>query len=321
MKKIIAILLAVFMIAALCACTANTERPAGDGQKTASPGGSSDNTAVPGGDDPTADPGSDPDQGGDGNTPEPVKGSEGLDIREYDENCQVVDIGGFNGTELIIPSHVNGKPVTSVDEDALSNETMISLVIPWTVRSIGEDAVSSSPKLETVTFSEGLLGLGTGAFGGCTALKSVTLPSSLERVGDSCFRDCTALEEVTLLGNSSIGGSSFLGCDALKKVTFAGKTGYAYSLRSACFESDALLEEVAFAEGLEVIGPFSFAGCTSLKTVYLPASLTKVEASAFQNTGELKVFYAGSEEQWNAIEIANGNDMLKNADITFNFGK
>lgn len=316
MKKVIAIMLALLMTAALCACSGNTPgKPQGD--KTAAPDVQPGSTSVPGGSDETAAPGEDPTPSG--AEPEPVAGSEGLRIKEYDDSCIIADIGTFSGTELIVPSHYNGKPVTSIDEDALSNDTMTSLFIPWTIRSIGEDAVSGSQKLETVTFSEGLLGIGYGAFGSCFSLKSVTLPSTLERVGNSAFRECTALEEVTITGNPDIGNNAFLSCSSLKKVTFTGNLGTVYSLKNSAFEFDASLEEVVFAEGLETIGAFSFSGCSSLGRIVLPASLKKIEASAFYDTGSLKVFYAGSEDQWKSVEIASGNDTLKSAEITYDY--
>jgi hypothetical protein len=313
MKKIIALLLTLMIAIGLCACAGgDTNRPASE--KT--PGGSGNNATAPNG--------SETDPGGETAAPatekpqEQVAGSEGLDVTEYDENCVIERIGTFSGEELVIPSHYNGKPVTSIYEDAISNNTMVSLFIPWTVVSIGEDAVSGSEKLEKVTFSEGLISIGEGTFGDCKAIKNVTLPSTLEFSGRSSFSGCSGLEEVVLLGNSSLENYAFYNCDSLKKVSYTNKDGRSYSLKSSVFEDDSALEEIVFSEGLEAIGSFSCFGCTSLKTVYLPKTLKKVDARAFDNIGSLKVFYAGSEEDWNNINFANGNDLLKNADIEYN---
>ena len=323
MKKFIAAALALTFLFALCACTGNNQTPADTNGRTSAV--TQDNrpaeTEAPGaGTEPAAPATSAETAPGAENTePAPVVGSEGLDIKVYNDGCEVRDIGTFTGTELIIPSHVNDIPVTYIDEDSLTNDTMVSLFIPWTVRSIGEDAVSCSHNLETVTFSEGLIGIGYGSFGSCTKLKSVELPSTLERVGQSAFIECTALTEVVLNSNAVIGKNAFSGCASLKKVTFKGSGSAAYSLEKSAFEGAAALEEIKLTEGLETIGAFCFSDCSSLGTVYLPASLTKIEASAFCNVGALKIYYAGTEEQWKAVSIANNNEALANAEITYNF--
>ena len=331
MKKITAFLLILFVLAGLCACSGGGNdtadaSPSGSSaevkttdaqtQPSASEGGEQTSVTRPA--EPSGGPSAEPTNEPTGEpSHEPVAGSEGLKIKEYDDSCKVVDIGEFTGTELIIPSHVNGKPVTSIDEDALTNDTMVSLVIPWTVVSIGEDAFSESRALRSITFSEGLTGIGIGAFGGCSALESVTLPSTVQNISSSAFIACTALSEVTILGAPSVGKAAFSECPALRKVTFASESGASYSILSSTFEYDGALEEVVFAEGLETIGSFAFANCPALSTVVLPKSLKKIEASAFQKNGSLTVYYAGSAEDWSKITVANGNDDLKNATVVF----
>lgn len=325
MKKtvlsLIAAALALLTAVTLCACT-GTDTPANTGAdtKTAQTTNGGNESARPA--DSTSNDTAKPDdktEGGSGTEPAAVSGSEGLNIKVYDDSCEVRDVGTFTGAELIIPSHVNGIPVTRIDEDALSNDTMTSLFIPWTVTSIGEDAVSESHNLETVTFSEGLVGVGLGSFGGCPKLKTVTLPSTLERVGQSAFTTCEALTDVTLNGNADVQKRAFDSCTALKTVTFTDKSGRVYSLGQSAFERDTALETVTLTEGLDTIGSFCFSGCSALGTVCLPASLTKIDASAFYNVGSLKILYAGSEEQWRKITVANGNEALQSAEITYNY--
>lgn len=322
MKRIITVLLALVLALSLFACAQGGQNQPGKTDNTTVPSGtaSGDNTGNTGntgdthsGEEPTAPQDGDPNEG-----KEPVVGSEGFKVEEYDDSCTITDIGTFSGTEMIVPSHINGKPVRRIDEDALSNDTMTSLFIPWTVVSIGEDAFSTSKNLETVTFSEGLKSVGEGSFGDCTSIKTVTLPASLESVYYSGFAGCTALEEVTLLGNASLGKYAFSRDTALEKVTFADDSGRAYSVGSSAFEFDAALRSAVLSEGLTTIGSFAFAGCTSLGTVTLPKSLENIEASAFSQVGALKIIYAGSEEDWGRINVAGGNEALAGAEITFN---
>ena len=332
MKRILLIVLALAAALLLFSCSGGTDVPADPfGQNSTEQPQSSeskneapvstapaDEPSAAESNEPTPDQPSeaDPDGPGPGGTATGAE-TEGLGIKVYDSGCEVWDIGTFTGTALSIPSHVNGIPVTTIEEDALSNDTMVSLEIPWTVRSIGEEAVSGSHALETVIFYKGLIGIGYGAFADCTALKTVELPTTLERLGGSAFRSCTALTEVTLDCNPEIGSRAFSECSALEKVSFVGKSFRTYSLQSSAFEFDTALKEAVFSEGLEKIDSYCFSGCTSLGTIYLPVTLKTVSANAFSGVGTLKVYYGGSEEQWKSVSIANGNDALSNAEILY----
>ncbi|MBP5231327.1 MAG: leucine-rich repeat protein [Clostridia bacterium] len=333
MKRFLLIVLALAAAALLFSCSGGTDAPAESGGQSGQtqPAGNESREADPvsaasavepsAAESTAADPDqpsvSEPDEPNPGGTDLAPDETEGLGIKVYDSGCEVWDIGTFTGTALIIPSHVNGIPVTSIEEDALTNDTMVSLEIPWTVVSIGEEAVSDSHALETVTFYKGLIGIGYGAFASCTALKTVELPSTLERLGGSAFRSCTALTEVTLYCNPEVGSRAFSECTSLEKVTFDSGSFRTYSLQSSAFEFDAALKEVTFSEGLDTIGSFCFSGCSSLGTVYLPASLKTIGTNAFSGVGTLKVVYAGTEEQWKSVSVGAGNEALSGAEITF----
>ena len=66
----------------------------------------------------------------------------------------------------------------------------------------------------------------------------------------------------------------------------------------------------------------TFASCSSLKTVYLPSSLTSIASYAFYGTAIQTIYYPGSQEQWENIQIEEaGNDVLNQATIIFNYRK
>ena len=66
------------------------------------------------------------------------------------------------------------------------------------------------------------------------------------------------------------------------------------------------------------IEPQAFRWCSSLETINIPVGVTTIGESAFDMCDELStVNYSGSEEDWNAIEIGEFNDALRNANIIY----
>lgn len=236
--------------------------------------------------------------------PEPVKGSDGLEYAEDDGCCIVVGIGSCTESDIVIASHINGVPVTKIDEDAFyENKTIKSVVIPWTVRSIKEDAFCMCENLESVTFSEGLEGIGESSFYGCSSLKSLTLPSTLVSVYNYSFRGCTKLEEVTMLGSTTVWNNAFADCTALLSFEVKNEPGYSYEIKNSAFSDSAKLQRLVLAPGLTSIGNWNFTNTKDLSYVYLPVTLKSVAKTTFMGTGVEKIYYEGNEEDWKKVDI------------------
>ena len=84
-------------------------------------------------------------------------------------------------------------------------------------------------------------------------------------------------------------------------------------------------------DGIPVVGIRDHAlrawtGSKHIKNLYLPKSLKYIEENAFLNAGYDfsvfmdNIFYAGSEDDWNQIDIASeGNEPLRSSPITYNY--
>lgn len=72
-------------------------------------------------------------------------------------------------------------------------------------------------------------------------------------------------------------------------------------------------------KGLPVVGMTAFAFMNSeIKTVTIPASVTYIGYAAFYGCNKLtNVYYKGTEEQWDNLNIAKSNEVLLDADIDF----
>ena len=140
---------------------------------------------------------------------------------------------------------------TSVGLYILYNiKSIKKIVVPDTVRTIGQGAFMGCSKLESLTipFVGGshtanknivhLFGsvaniptslktivitsatsIDSNAFSGCNNVTSITLPSTLTSIGAYAFQNCSGLTSITIPdGVTSIGSNAFSGCTALSKV-------------------------------------------------------------------------------------------------------
>ena len=96
---------------------------------------------------------------------------EAVDNYKWEENEDgSVTITGYtgNGGDVVIPSEIDGKPVTSIDNLAFADCTgLTNVTIPNTVTLIDKDA-----------------------FAGCTGLTNVTIPNSVTEIGRYAFFHC-----------------------------------------------------------------------------------------------------------------------------------
>jgi hypothetical protein len=79
------------------------------------------------------------------------------------------------------------------------------------------------------------------------------------------------------------------------------------------------LNSITLGNNLQVIDWDAFFGCSELTYLELPATVTTIGFGALSGmTALTDVYYAGSEEQWNAIDINEYNDGLEHATIHYN---
>ena len=199
----------------------------------------------------------------------------------------------FSRDATILFCYPSGK---DADADASTTYT-----IPDSVTSIGDGAFVGCYRLTGVTIPDGVTSIGDQAFGGCGRLESITIPDGVTSIGDEAFYGCSSLTSITIPdGVTSIGDRSFTYCASLTSITIP--------------------------DGVTTIGVYAFDGCSSLTCVTIPVSVTSIGLGAFILNpwgGEddlTDVYYNGTENQWNAIDIGSGNDPLLNATIHFNGG-
>ena len=76
------------------------------------------------------------------------------------------------------------------------------------------------------------------------------------------------------------------------------------------------MTDVRLSAGLTAIGGSVFQSCEALKTVTIPVSVTSVGHNAFGDCAAItKVYYSGTESQWNKISFSVGNEYLTGASV------
>lgn len=100
-------------------------------------------------------------------------------------------------TELVIPTTLGGKPVTSIGTNAFFRcRNLTTVTIPESVTSIGGSAFMGCTSLTTINLPDSVTSISNNAFSGCTSLTTVDLPDSVTSIGSNAFSGCTSLTTV-----------------------------------------------------------------------------------------------------------------------------
>lgn len=197
-----------------------------------------------------------------------ISGSyEGMDYRINEEECTIEIVRCASKADVVIPSEIEGYPVTSIAAYAFSgNDYLTELIIPDSVTNIGQYAFENNASLKSVLLPSSLSSLGFRAFGNCDSLEYAEFQEGITEVPTSCFYDCNALKEVKLSPTiNSVGAYAFSNC---------------YSL-----------EKIELPEVLSVIGDYAFERCYALKSINTPESLTWIGKKAFVYCGITSFVY------------------------------
>ena len=193
---------------------------------------------------------------------------------------------------------------------------LTSIEIPASVETIGASAFKGCSSLATVTFENGsqlkTIGGGSyssGAFSDCTALTSIEIPASVETIEAAAFKGCSSLATVTFENGSQLktigGGSSYYGafsdCTALTSIEIPASVE---TIKASAFKGCSSLATVTFENGSQlktIEGGYpssgTFADCTALTSIEIPASVETIEAAAFKGCSSLATvtFEKGSQ--------------------------
>ena len=220
-----------------------------------------------------------------------------------------------------------------------------SVVIESGVTTIGEWAFYYCYIFTNVAIPDSVTTIGSYAFRCCSSLTSIIIPDSITTIAHSAFADTgyynnSSNWENSVLyigkylikaessfsgsytikeGTKLIANSAFGNCASLTGVTIPDSVT---NIGEQAFHSCTILTSVTIPDSVTTIDLAAFHSCTSLTSVRIPESVRTIGNYAFYYCIHLTdVYYVGTEEQWNDVEIGFRNDNLLNADINYHYGK
>ena len=198
--------------------------------------------------------------------------------------------------------------VTALPNNAFySANKLESVVLPTTLKTIGEYSFYNCISLKAVTIPEETESIGRNAFDNCVALTKVVMNDSLKTIGNSAFEGCEVLASIEIPDTvTTIGSYAFQDCKKLttfnypKKLTSIGtyvlhnvpvKTitvkSSVTALPDNAFEGANLLEKVTLPSGLKKIGAHAFDECSLLTSVNVPDGVESIGTCAFKDCVKL----------------------------------
>ena len=203
---------------------------------------------------------------------------------QYDSETQsVVVVSVFGKGSIIVPRTVvyneQELPVSGMmSECFMNNKDVTSVCLYENIKEIPMYAFSGCA-LERIDLSEGLETIRKHAFENTGNLKEVKFPQSLRVIEESAFRH-SGLSSLVLPDNiQTIGGEAFAST-AIEEVSFHCADG---TLQDNVFNFCEQLRCITIEEGTTTIRP-NFAGCKSLESLYIPASVSQLDYFALYGT-------------------------------------
>ena len=181
-------------------------------------------------------------------------------------------------TEILIDAGINPLLYMDYVPDCYAYRlNWTSVVIPNTIKDIGDSAFEGCTRLTSITIPNSVTSIGTSAFENYTGLTSITIPDRVTSIGVGAFYNCRGLTSVTIPDSvTSIGGWAFEGCTRLKNITIP--------------------------ESVTIIGDYAFYYCSGLTRVTIPDSVTIIGNGAFSYcSGLTEIHYNGDLNSWCSI--------------------
>lgn len=200
--------------------------------------------------------------------------------------------------------------ITTISKDTFyACETLASIILPATVKTIEESAFLECTNLKKVTFAPGssLMSIGLKAFY-ASGIRSLVLPSRVKLIEEEAFGECDKLTSLIISKRTEVHPTAFIGCTRLPHFMLANLTWMKSESYGESFGEEELSETLIISDdvseekyrgndtirfvkvkyGVEHIAFGAFEGCTSLETIELPRTLLTFGNHVFRGCKSLQ---------------------------------
>lgn len=197
-------------------------------------------------------------------------------LNEGDKSAKITGVVG-EPTELIIPNNIvvgeQKYKIISIEDFAFVGcESLTTVSIPGSVKTIGEGAFASCTAITSLTFEEGVTTIKIQAFYALENLKSIALPKSITRIEPNAFGSCNSLEKLNI-NNQNLMYFSVNNCIVEKANNY---------IIVGC--NTSIIPSDGSATGID---NFAFYGL-NIDSIIIPSSINEIKKDAFLYCSNLK---------------------------------
>ena len=183
------------------------------------------------------------------------------------------------------------KNVTEIAPYAFCMSAIKSIELPEGIKEIHEGAFSGCD-FESVVIPEGVTTIGIGAFSYCRNLESVILPESLTTIENRSFEYCDNLKSISLpSGIQSIGETALGTIPGIvgPGVTIVDGIVFTKDMKTLLkYPSSKPEESYTLPDCVETVASFAFYNCKNLISLKLNEGLICIETNAFDGCSNIK---------------------------------
>lgn len=166
--------------------------------------------------------------------------------------------------------------------------------IPSSVKTVTERAFQGCTGLRTINIPSSVTTIEQYALQSVHNLENINFGEGLQTIGIQAFNDCMKLQNLVFPNSlKTIAKEAFYGCFRITSVTF-GKDSALSMLDFGAFERCSSLKTVYLPDSLSAINSWTFQDCLLLEEIRLPKNLKSIGIYAFRNCANLLNIYLGT---------------------------
>ena len=164
--------------------------------------------------------------------------------------------------DLVIPSYINGKPVTEIGDDAFNGPAYFTLY-----------------GIKSITIPNTVKYIGARAFQNCQAVTKINMPTSGIEIGDDAFLYCGSMETVNIGKNQTeIDLAKYQSSPVLTTINVEAGNEVFYSVDGMLFQYSYSDEHVSDKNTL------LYCPCAKEGTITIPSGVEYIAPTAFKNS-------------------------------------